>query len=148
MPIRLHVDDPDRLAQAILLTARRTGFAPRLVEKDYFCSVVLEFLAGAGPDLAFRGGTCFTKVHSGFYRLSEELDFACSIDSRASRGARSERARAIKARFADAPRRLEGMQILEGLSGSNQSVQYNGVLGYTSLFDRDPQPVRVVGWRR
>lgn len=47
MPIRWHADDPDLLAEAIAFTARQTGFNPRLVEKDYFCSVVLEHLAAS-----------------------------------------------------------------------------------------------------
>jgi hypothetical protein len=48
MPIRWHVDDPDLLRQAIEYTARQTGFSLRLIEKDYFCSVVLEYRF-AGP---------------------------------------------------------------------------------------------------
>ena len=43
MPIRWHADDAGLPIQAIELTARQTGFNPRLVEKDYFCSVVLEY---------------------------------------------------------------------------------------------------------
>ena len=93
MPIRWHVDDPDLLAEAIIFAARRTGLAPRLVEKDYFCSVVLEFLAEANPGLTFRGGTCLAKVFSDFYRLSEDLDFTCSIPSRTTRRERSRKAR-------------------------------------------------------
>ena len=47
MPIRWHADDGDLLRQAIELTAREAGFNPRLIEKDYFCSVVLEYLAAS-----------------------------------------------------------------------------------------------------
>jgi predicted nucleotidyltransferase component of viral defense system len=104
------MDDPDLLAEAIIFTARRTGLAPRLVEKDYFCSVVLEFLAEANPELTFRGGTCLAKVFSVFYRLSEDLDFTCSIPSRTARRERSQRARPTKARFQDLPERLPGLR--------------------------------------
>jgi predicted nucleotidyltransferase component of viral defense system len=76
MPIRWHVDDPDLLRQAVDYTARQTGFSPRLIEKDYFCSVVLEYLAARDAELSFKGGTCLAKVHGGFYRLSEDLDFS------------------------------------------------------------------------
>ena len=76
MPIRLHINDPDLLRQAIDFTARETGFIPRLVEKDYFCSVVLEYLAASGAGLTFKGGTCLSKIHSSLYRLSEDLDFS------------------------------------------------------------------------
>jgi predicted nucleotidyltransferase component of viral defense system len=141
--IRWHVDDPDLLAEAIIFTARRTGLPPRLVEKDYFCSVVLEFLAEANPELTFRGGTCLAKVFSDFYRLSEDLDFTCSIPSRTSRRERSQRARPTKARLQDLPERLPGLRVVEPLSGTSESAQYNGVVGYTSLLAGDPQSVRV-----
>jgi len=45
MPIRLHEEDPALLREAIRFTSAETGFVPRLIEKDYFCSVVLEYLA-------------------------------------------------------------------------------------------------------
>ena len=51
--IRLHIDDQDLLREAVFFTARETGFNPRLVEKDYFCSVVLEYLAASGAGLTF-----------------------------------------------------------------------------------------------
>ena len=41
MPIRWHETDPTLLLEAIRFTATLTGFLPRLVEKDYFCSVIL-----------------------------------------------------------------------------------------------------------
>jgi predicted nucleotidyltransferase component of viral defense system len=141
--IRWHVDDPELLAQAIVFTAQQTGLAPRLVEKDYFCSVVLEALAEADPDLTFRGGTCLAKVHSDFYRLSEDLDFTCSIPSRTTRRQRSQRAERVKARVRDIPELLPGLRVVEPLSGTNESAQYNGVVGYTSLLAGDPGSVRV-----
>jgi hypothetical protein len=41
-PIRWHEEDTDLLRAAITFTAAQSGFAARLLEKDYFCSVVLE----------------------------------------------------------------------------------------------------------
>ena len=75
MPIRWHQEDPVLFEAAIRLTAGETGFPPRLIEKDYFCSVLLEHLAARCDTLIFKGGTCLAKVHAGFYRLSEDLDF-------------------------------------------------------------------------
>lgn len=57
MPIRWHADEQGLLLQAVELTARETGFNPRLIEKDYFCSVVLEYLAAGYAGLHFKGGT-------------------------------------------------------------------------------------------
>ena len=67
--------DPDYFRAAVTFTAQRTAFTPRLVEKDSLCTVLLEYLAATGSRLAFKGGTCLSKVHAGFYRLSEDLDF-------------------------------------------------------------------------
>jgi hypothetical protein len=63
-------DDLPMYREAVNATQLATGFAPRLIEKDYFCTLVLEWLCGAAPSLVFKGGTCLAKVHAGFYRLS------------------------------------------------------------------------------
>ena len=54
MPIRLHEEDPVLLREAIRFTSAETGFSPRLIEKDYFCSVVLEYLAASGAGIVPR----------------------------------------------------------------------------------------------
>jgi hypothetical protein len=46
-PIRLH-DDSALFKEAVTYTAAETGFAPRLIEKDYFCTVLLQCLGAAG----------------------------------------------------------------------------------------------------
>jgi hypothetical protein len=38
-------DDSVLFREAVSFTAARTGFSPRLIEKDYFCTVLLSFLA-------------------------------------------------------------------------------------------------------
>jgi predicted nucleotidyltransferase component of viral defense system len=148
MAIRWHVDDPGLLVQAIVLTARRTGFQPRLVEKDYFCSVVLEYLATSDEELTFKGGTCLAKVHGSFYRLSEDLDFSISTPTTASRKERSRRGDRLKAVVGDVPKHLPGLRIVEPLHGANESTQYNATVGYESLLDSHVEPVGIeVGLR-
>ncbi len=80
MPIRWHADDAELLLQAIELTARETRFNPRLIEKDYFCSVVLEYLAGSDADLTFKGGTSLAKIHGSFYRRARPWLSASQLD--------------------------------------------------------------------
>jgi predicted nucleotidyltransferase component of viral defense system len=66
--------------EAVQFTAAEIGFVPRLIEKDYFCTVLLDYLSTtAGADLVFKGGTCLTKVHSELYRLSEDLDYTIPV---------------------------------------------------------------------
>ena len=147
MPIRWHAD-PDLLVQAIEFTARETGFNPRLVEKDYFCSVVLEHLAASDGALIFKGGTCLAKIHGSFYRLSEDLDFSISTPTGASRVERSMRAASLKAVIGDVPKRIPALRIVEPLRGANQSAQYLAVVAYESMLDAHVETIGVeVGLR-
>src|SRR2546426_6964503 len=70
-PLRLHDEDLALFRESVRFTAAQTGFVPRLIEKDYFCTVVLERLSASAAELVFRGGTCLAKIHAEFYRLSE-----------------------------------------------------------------------------
>jgi predicted nucleotidyltransferase component of viral defense system len=143
MPIRWHADDPDLLVQAIEFTARETGFNPRLVEKDYFCSVVLEDVAANDADLIFKGGTCLARVHGSSYRLSEDLDFSISTPLNASRAERTRRAGTLKPVVGELPKRLPAFQIIEPLHGANESTQYNAAVGYESLLDSHVEPIGI-----
>ncbi len=143
MPIRLHADDPDLLRQAIGFTARETGFALRLVEKDYYCSVVLEYLAASGAGLTFKGGTCISKVHADLYRLSEDLDFSISTPLDSTRADRSRSADRLKGAVDSLPDTLPGFRILDPLRGANNSTQYNARVGYESLLDGHLEPVSI-----
>lgn len=143
MPIRHHFDDPDLVREAIVFTARQTGFLPRLVEKDYFCSVVLEYLSAGGGPLVFKGGTCLTKIHGSLYRLSEDLDFSISTRPDARRQDRSRSLGPVTALLDALPDRLPGFRILDPLRGFNNSTQYNAAVGYESLLDGHYEPVRI-----
>ncbi len=82
--LTLH-DDEDLLREAVNFTTSRTGFDASLIEKDYFCSVLLACLTRHGVNrLVFKGGTCLAKVHAGFHRLSEDLDFTIPLPCDAS----------------------------------------------------------------
>ena len=69
----------DLFREALSFTQSETGFGARLIEKDYYCSFLLQdLLAATSPQWVFNGGTCLSKVHSDFYRTSGDLDFAYS----------------------------------------------------------------------
>lgn len=118
---------------ALALTREQTGFAARLIEKDYFCTLLLEYLAGASRELVFKGGTCLAKVHANFYRLSEDLDFVIPTPAAALRSERSQRAKSLKEAVAAISKRLPIFRLIEPLTGANSSTQYNAVVGYASL---------------
>lgn len=146
--LRLHVEDPALLREAVAFTASETRFTPRLVEKDYFCSVILRYLAAADAGLVFRGGTCLTKVHAGLYRLSEDLDFLIPTPTDASRSDRHRRTLASKHAVAEIEAALPGLDVLTPLTGANDSRQYAAVIGYTTLVSPHEETIRVeVGLR-
>src|SRR5687767_3383378 len=90
-------EDVELFREAVRFTAAATGFVPLLIEKDYFCTLLLDYLsAAARNDLVFKGGTCLTKVHSELYRLSEDLDYTIPVAEDTPRAERSERAEQVK----------------------------------------------------
>lgn len=143
MAIRLHADDAALLREAIGYTTAETGFSARLVEKDYFCSVALEYLAEECGKLTFKGGTCLSKIHGGFYRLSEDLDFSIPTAVDSTRAQRSQSVEPLRQALARVEERLPGFRIAEALRGFNNSTQYNAVLSYESLIDGHVEPVSI-----
>lgn len=143
MPLTLHHDDPDYFYQTIGYTAQTSGFDPRLIEKDYFCSVLLECLAAHDTGLVFKGGTCLAKVHDRFYRLSEDLDFTISTDLGSTRQQRRLAAGPVKALVERLPDLVTGFRVREAFTGANESTQYNGALEYQSALDGHWEPVRI-----
>ena len=129
--LTLHEDVP-LFREAVNFTASRTGFTPRLIEKDYFCTVLLAFLADRASELVFKGGTCLAKIHAGFYRLSEDLDFTIPSPVDASRKQRSQAVMAIKKVVPEVANSIAAMKCTEPLTGANNSTQYNAVIAYES----------------
>lgn len=145
--IRLH-EDPVLFREAVNFTAAETAFAPRLIEKDYFCTVLLEYLAKMSDALVFRGGTCLAKVHAEFYRLSEDLDFSIPMPTDAMRSDRSTKAVGLKDAVAMLTRQFSVFRVVQSLTGANKSTQYIAVVGYASLLNRQEEIIRVeVGLR-
>ena len=128
---------------ALALTRERTGFAERLIEKDYFCTALLEYLAASANKLVFKGGMCLAKVHANFYRLSEDLDFVIPMPTDAPRAQRSKQAAAVKEAVAALPRQIPFFRLVEPLTGANNSTQYNAVIGYASLVGRQEETIKI-----
>lgn len=141
--ITLHEDVP-LFREAIAFTAAATGFNGQVIEKDYFCTVVLADLSRhGGANLIFKGGTCLAKVHAGFYRLSEDLDFAISMPVDASRSERSEATATLKQVVAAISQRMPGFSCDAELKGANDSSQYNGIVSYRSVLSGEREPIFI-----
>lgn len=135
--------DATLFTEAIAFTAAQFGFVPALIEKDYFCSVVLAYLSGASHTLVFKGGTCLTKVHTGFYRLSEDLDFTIPMAVDARRVDRSHAIGSMKEVLTDLYHALPELHEEEALTGANSSMQYIGTLSYESLLQHRRETIKI-----
>ena len=142
LPTISNHEDSALFREAINYTAATTGFAARLIEKDYYCTVLLALLANETGGLVFKGGTCLAKVHAGFYRLSEDLDFAISVPTDAPRSRRSALAAPVKALWQALPRRLPCFALAEQLRGANNSTQYVGSAQYLSMVTGQTETIK------
>ena len=128
---------------AVERTAHDFDFRPVLVEKDYFCSLLLEAVAPVDAPWIFKGGTCLSKIYTDFYRLSEDLDFSIPVLETATR---TERRRLIDPakKIVDAlPERVAGVEIEEPLTGRNVSTQYIAEARYKSVITGDWEKVKI-----
>jgi len=140
--IRVH-EDPGLFREAVNFTAAETGFSPRLIEKDYFCTALLSYLMAADATLVFKGGTCLAKVHAEFYRLSEDLDFVIPMPPDASRSRRGARMSGMKKAVHALERHIPVFRIIQALTGSNSSKQYVASAQYVSSISRQEETIKI-----
>ncbi len=140
---QLH-ETPDVFRQALSFTEADSGFSQRLIEKDYYCSLVLaDFAPLFATGLVFKGGTCLSKVHADFFRLSEDLDFAISIPADANPGERRKMVAPLKHHLEEITRRQPAIDISGNLKGNNRSRQYRASLHYESVVTGERETVKV-----
>ena len=138
-PSRVHRisvhEDQALFREAVLFTAGQTGLNATLIEKDYFCTVLLKYLYDQ-PDspLIFRGGTCIGKVYADFYRLSEDLDFMIATPPEASISVRRKRMTPVKEWVEKISEELSILSFPEDFTGHNGSRQYVAYVTYPSIF--------------
>lgn len=142
-PYRFH-EKAELFRDSINFTAGETGFSTKLIEKDYFCSLVLAFLyQNDNSSLIFKGGTALSKVHTNFYRLSEDLDFVIPLPSEATRSERSRAAEPYKHLVEKISSQISGVKLEMSLSGHNASKQYIGYTSYVSQVTGDPERIKI-----
>jgi len=145
---RVHADSV-LFREAVGFTAAQTGFSERLIEKDYFCTVLLAYLASVkGPPPVFKGGTCLAKIHAEFNRMSEDLDFVIPVKTTCSRSERSRRAAGLKEHLSVVSMEEPHLRVTKPLRGANQCRQYLGTISYASLVQGGEDTIKVeVGLR-
>jgi predicted nucleotidyltransferase component of viral defense system len=141
-PIKFHKDKV-LFREALEFSAAKTGFPARLVEKDYYCTLILEYLARSDSELVFKGGTCLAKVHASFYRLSEDLDFSISMPLDASRGQRRRRVQGLKVSIEESEKEFKYFAVGTPMIGANESSQYTAILEYPSVLKSEPEKIKI-----
>lgn len=90
-------ENKEEFVKIIDLAAKKKGFLPLLMEKDYYLTLILSQVRQLSQDLVFKGGTCLNKVYFSYYRLSEDLDFSMRLpDSTLTRGIRRKAIQPVK----------------------------------------------------
>ena len=124
-----HHENKIQFIEAVRETARQSEFSESLVEKDYYCSLILrEIFQSKDCALVFKGGTLLNKCYVGFYRLSEDLDFSIpNIVGKDSRKKRSNLAQIAKEVISKAVNRLS-LIFSKSFEGHNENRFYNAEL--------------------
>jgi len=127
-----HDADPDIFREALSYSEAVTGFTASLIEKDYYCSLILHHVFDRDTPLVFKGGTCLSKVYADFYRLSEDLDLVIPVAVDTPRNQRRSEMNPIKEIFDELPEAIPGIAVSQAFRGHNESRQYIGYLEYDS----------------
>jgi predicted nucleotidyltransferase component of viral defense system len=138
-----HEADPDIFREALAYSEADKGFTSTLIEKDYYCSLVLQYFFSDDTELVFKGATCLSKVHAGFYRLSEDLDFIIPVAEEITRPQRRACIKSVKRMFEKLPKVVPGITISEAFRGHNESRQYIGYLEYPSVIVEKLENIQV-----
>jgi predicted nucleotidyltransferase component of viral defense system len=136
--------DPEEFRAAIAYTSRTTQFNAALIEKDYYCSVILAYLYQESVEsLIFKGGTCINKIHIPFYRLSEDLDFTIPTSPNATRLQRRKSIDPYREILARIGKCIPTLSITTPFRGHNESRQYIMAVEYESCLINEPGQIKI-----
>jgi len=127
-----HDTDPDIFREALSYSESVTGFTASLIEKDYYCSLILHHIFNRETPLVFKGGTCLSKVYADFYRLSEDLDLVIPVAVDTPRNRRRFKMEGIKGIFDEMSGAIPGISVSQAFRRHNESRQYICYLEFPS----------------
>lgn len=134
----------DEFLKILERASAQTGFPLRLLEKDYYITVVLSGINELSNDLVFKGGTCFSKIYYSYYRLSEDLDFTLKLSTdNATRSVRRNAIKPIKEVIKPFLKRFNmSIQNLDK-AGHRESTQYIYYLDYDSAVLNKKESIKL-----
>ena len=127
-------NDKDEFLRILERTSAQTGFPLRLLEKDYYITLVLSVINEISSDLIFKGGICLSKIFYSYHRLSEDLDFTLKLPiNNSTRNVRRNAIKPIKDKL-DILLKKIGMSVKNlDTAGHSESTQYIFYLEYKSV---------------
>ena len=143
-------NDREEFYRILERTSAQTGFTLRLLEKDYYITIVLSKINELSPNLIFKGGTALSKIYYSYYRLSEDLDFTLKLpEAKSTRTTRRNAIKPIKNSLRDFLKQF-GMSI-ENVekAGHRESTQYIYYLDYDSVVLEKKESIKLeIGLRK
>jgi len=138
-----HEAYPDIFKESLSYSEASTGFTAGLLEKDYYCSLLLSVFFSQKTSLVFKGGTCLAKIYSDFYRLSEDLDLIIPVAVDAPRNRRRFLIDPIKDVLDEISQIIPGIDVSIPFSGHNESRQYIGQIEYQSAVMDKQEGIKI-----
>lgn len=123
----------------------KTSFPIRLLEKDYYLTLLLKDINEKLDDkLVFKGGTCLNKIYFEYFRLSEDLDFTILLPSdKINRKIRSDMMEKIKKGIKNYVE-LCGLNLDETQKPAhNENKQYIYIVQYDSLITNSKENIKI-----
>ena len=130
----IHKNNKEDFIAAVELAAKKKGFLPLLMEKDYYLTLILSKMSQLSEGLIFKGGTCLNKIYFSYYRLSEDLDFSMQLPpATITRGVRRKAIQPVKDKIKEFGEQF-GIKLDETEEpGRNESKQYLYYFVYPSV---------------
>lgn len=125
-------------------TSAQTGFPLRLLEKDYYITVVLSGINELNNALVLKGGACLSKIYYSYYRLSEDLDFTLHLPTNnTKRAIRRNAIKPIKETIRSFLKRFNMSIKNLDKAGHRESTQYIYYLDYDSVVLNKKESIKL-----
>ncbi len=139
----------DEFLKILERASANTGFPLRMLEKDYYLTIILSDIKRLSNDLILKGGTCLNKIYYSYYRLSEDLDFTLKLSKdNTTRSMRRNAIRPIKESIKSFAESYDMNIKNENKAGHRESAQYIYYLNYISVvLDKEESIKLEIGLR-
>ena len=130
-------EDKKRFSYIINRVSYQTGRMGKMIEKDYYVTMILRLLSSEMPFVVFKGGTSLSKCYKIISRFSEDIDV--TVDQNLSQGQKKK----LKYGIVDAVQQM-GLEILN-LNETRSRRDYNRyIVAYESVLPKLNETVQPV----